>query len=388
MRFKKRQLKVLTTIFIIVTIAIMLAILKNNQKDTKFSIKSASLVDQIKTCQNLEKKSQCFQQMAQSWVDNYTISQINQEIQTHEFEPEIYADCHQIMHYVGRSSYKKIGDLGKTLALGTNVCFEGFDHGAVEGYVIENGIDADDPNISNIIPKICGPDTNFEKRELFQQCNHGIGHAMMLLTNNNLPRSLKLCDYLNEPMNQSYCYSGVFMENSNSSTNKDHPSKFYKADDPFYPCTILDHKYQATCYELQSFKFYEYANLDWPKTFSMCQQVPQEFQDLCYKTQGSYQVGFSQDYKVMKENCELAPKNSINTCVAGTVGTIITRFGPNIQMATNYCSILGTENKNACYNQLGLSLTVWTTSKEDIQNWCAAIEEEIYKKICLNPKTT
>ncbi|HEY5601371.1 MAG TPA: hypothetical protein VIK81_04805 [Patescibacteria group bacterium] len=381
----KRKPKILIGVLIICALfalAFVWYLLGGSKLSSKAPLSGEWFVSQMAGCRNGEKKNECYRKLAGTLTRNYQITEILKVITDEETDPEVYADCHTLAHFVGQEAFKQIKDVGIALGFGTYACFEGYQHGVVEGYVIQNNLNLESENLKDITPSICGNQERFEKKELYSQCLHGIGHAAMLLTESEVPEALSICDYLKQDFEKRLCYSGVFMENSNSSTNPDHPSKYYRADDPFYPCTILNLKYQEMCFELQSFKFFEFSSLDWPKTFEMCTKIPIAYQKNCYKTLGSSQVGFTKDFEIMKQNCDLTPFSYNNTCIRGVVSTLSTRFGGDVERMAKFCLAVDANAKNSCYGQMGASLKLWTKNQQEVNVLCSKVLEAGFENGC------
>ncbi|MEX2028139.1 MAG: hypothetical protein WD988_01400 [Candidatus Curtissbacteria bacterium] len=349
----------------------------------------AHIISAMSKCYQLRGQNNCYKNAAQDAVRLFSVDDITRTIGESESTLEIYSECHTFMHFVGQEEYKRVKNLGQALSEGSFVCFEGYQHGVVEGYFVDQNIsiEAGSAALEKEIQNVCGKQDDYDKPELFSQCLHGIGHAAMFLTQNEVPMSLELCDMLQSDTKEEYCYSGVFMENSNSSTNKDHPSKYVDRNNPLYPCTILGERYLKMCYEMQSFKFFEYSGQDWPKTIALCDRIPREYQSGCFRTIGSTQVGFTQDFSGMKAVCDLI-KNSASRalCLKSIVTTLSTRFGGDVQRMSRFCNIVDPDFKNTCYSQIGLSLKQWIRDPEQINSLCQQILEEEYKKVCENPQ--
>lgn len=386
-------LRLLTIIALLLLTGFLLSILRTygrQNKDQESKSDGTALVRSLMhDCYLNTGKDMCYEKAAKSLIQMLSVKDILEVIEKNENDKEMYASCHEFTHYLGREEYRQAGTLPLALYSCSHVCFSGCLHGAVEGYFIEKNIPLDGGNhelLAREIQAACGKREAYEQVELFEQCVHGIGHAMMFLTEQDLPHSLQFCDLLGIKTDAELCYSGVFMENSNSSTNKDHPSKYVKTGDPFYPCTILEEKYKKMCYELQSFKFFEFANMDWQKTFAMCDKIPKEYKVSCYRSLGSTQVGYTQDFTVMKSNCDLAPKGTFrDTCIRGVVGTLSTRFGASTNKMAYFCSLVDSENKKNCYSQMGASMKEWIRNTQELVSLCSKIEEPEYVKFCENP---
>lgn len=351
------------------------------QSDATSLIKSEML-----KCYKIQGKNKCYEKASQDFLNKFPLEEIMRVIEKNESLPEFYANCHELTHYLGRNEYKRLKSVIDALPKGSHACFEGYQHGVVEGYFTKKIIQAGsmkDSDISIEVPRVCGSRAEYQKNELFNQCLHGIGHAMMLLTESDLPRSLNLCNSLELRSDKELCYSGVFMENSSSSTNKDHPSKFFKKDDPMYPCTILEKKYLRMCYRLQGTKFLEFAGYDWSKTIGTCEKIPKDYLEECYISIGSLQVGYTQDFKKMQENCNLIKLPVYRKkCIEGVVSTLSVRFGGDASRIITFCSLVNPDYKKTCYTQMGRSLKQWTKNKSELERLCGTIIEKEYLGLC------
>ena len=371
--------------FIFVVFALFIVgFLISNRTSKNISDPTSYIISKMNICYERRGTNSCYKDTAQDFLAHIPLKTMFKVFQDQEIKREIFASCHEVMHYVGRHVYEQAGRVRTALSTCSSVCFEGCLHGVVEGYVLKKNISLD--TIANEIPNICGKISDYDKSELFNQCVHGIGHAVMLLTENEVPASLKLCEILKTEKESKLCYSGVFMENSNSSTNKDHPSKYIKKDDPFYPCTILDKKYKKMCYELQSFTVFECENKDWTKTFNLCASIPSEYQSGCYKTLGSSQVGFTQDVMQMKQNCDLAPTQHRNICGLGIISTLSTRYSGDPSRMIAFCLVVDLKSKKSCYSQMGASLRGWNSDQSKLKAICSEIPETAYRKLCEKPE--
>ncbi len=316
----------------------------------------------------------CYEKAASKFLAKTSYEEIIKIFREIEREPEIFTHCHELMHFLGREEYYKVNDIHQVLAKSDPACFSGSYHGVVEGYLISKNLPADDATYRKEIANLCGEKISYEVAEIYNQCVHGIGHALMFLTEAEVPRSLKICDALVSQKDKEYCYSGVFMENVNSSTNPDHPSNYIKADDPTYPCNVLDEQYQKMCYTLQVPHFFDWAKFDWPKTVALCGQIPLEYQEVCYRGIGSNQIGYSQDFLVMKNNCDLVALSGRVACIEGVVSTLATRYAGDFSRMQNFCAVVSAENKKRCYQVMGASLKSWVKDESQAVKQCAKLE--------------
>ena len=159
-------------------------------------------------------------------------------------------DCHKIAHAVGEAAFRAVGDIEEALRLATNACSGGYYHGVMKGFFgdkIDHGV------VGREVESVCasfGYHTNGAV-----SCFHGLGHALMYATGNDLPSVLTACDRAanNDEWRRSHCYDGAFMANafspfSGSIYGSERPSKYLSEDDLLYPCDAVAPPYRLICY--------------------------------------------------------------------------------------------------------------------------------------------
>ncbi len=294
-----------------------------------------------------QNNDSCYKDIAESSVQKYKIKDVLQVFAQNEKQPIFFQKCHTTLHFLGQETYKNTKNTTKALNQGLPICFSGFYHGVLEAYLNESNLINNNEKLTEEIPKLCGGENNFPLKKI-NECLHGLGHALMFATNNDLLESLKLCDSLETEIDRGWCYSGSFMENSTSSTNKDHPSKYLKSEDIMYPCNILAEKYLDMCYTLQGFYFAELSTYNWQKTSLLCLQVPKPYDKGCFNSIGQSLVGFTQDPEIMKQNCLLLPKEFQADCVSGVVGAMHQRYDNGPEKIEPFCNALPNNLKIIC----------------------------------------
>lgn len=173
------------------------------------------------------------------------------------------------------------------------------------------------------------------------------------------------------------------MENSSSSTNNEHPGKYIKADDPFYPCNFLEEKYSRLCWRYQSSYFALITKHDWVKTAALCQQVPETYQDDCFRTIGTNQVGFTQDTGQMRKNCSLMPTPHFQeVCLVGVISSFAYRFVGDGERMENFCTGVDKPFQEACFRQMGTSVIDWSKDSDAARAWCGKIVNSQFSSWC------
>lgn len=208
----------------------------------------------MKTCLENGGRNHCYQDAANALLGQLSPKEILTSFEAQELYPEIFSRCHEVTHYVGRAAYAETKSVALAYEQCAPACHGGCYHGVIEGYLKQKNISVNQVNDTTVTQEIrtaCGDERDYDAPRIYWECFHGIGHALMFITDSDLMRSLRLCDALPEQGQREACYSGAFMENSSSSTNVDHPSKYLDPRDPMYPCTVLEEKYLNLCYQYQ-----------------------------------------------------------------------------------------------------------------------------------------
>ena len=313
---------------------------------------SSYVREQLKVCYDLGGRDSCYRQAAQALYESLGLSQNLEIFKTNEEYPQVYARCHEVTHYLSRLEYERLGNLSKVYSQCDATCHGGCYHGTLEAYLKEKDGEKNF-NLQNDFAKICGKEDDYQKPIEYNECFHGLGHAAMFVTEMELFDSLKLCDTVKDQKLKERCFTGVFMENSSSSTSFDHKSIYIKEDDPFYPCNSLDEKYQAVCWQYQSSYFAIISGQDWQKVAGLCLKVPEKYQERCFRTIGTNQVGFTSSLQTMKSDCDLMPTGEVrDICVKGDVSSLAYRFVGDSRKMIDFCLLANPENRESCFKQM------------------------------------
>ncbi len=335
-----------------------------------------TLISEIQKCAVNGAKNICFQKLAVTFLKNYSKTALFETIQSRETNPLVFQYCHQILHFAGRDEYGRSKNIGRSLGDGSPLCFAGFYHGALEEYLHDNS----DQEIDFVVQSICQR-KYFKVPQEYNECLHGLGHALLFFWEGEVPRALVSCDMFADKNEREWCYSGVFMENSTSSTNKDHPPKYLRNDDPLYPCSVLQPKYLEMCYTLQGFYMAEAAKYDWEKTVDLCKTVPENYQKNCFNAFGQTQVGFTQELLKMKTNCDLVIQDKKGYCLDGVIGALGERYPQDLKKMFDFCA-LTEEGKTRCFANAFSIIKNRVSDKKEFLNLCSNITEVLYRSQC------
>lgn len=323
----------------------------------------------------------CYQKVADNLQAAFSLPDSLDILATNESSPPVYARCHQVTHYLGRSEYKTSQNLPTTLMSCNSTCEGGCYHGVVEEYLKEHDHNLSGESIKKTFTSICHKDSLSPL--VFAECEHGLGHAAMYITNNDLIPSLTLCDTLSGVSNREHCYSGVFMENSSSSTATSVSEKTMRPTDPLYPCNTLSTQYLKLCYEYQSSYFSIITHYDAKATADLCLKVPLEYQDGCIQIIGGGQVGLTSDVKVMSHNCSLMPTSEYRSiCNTGVVSSLATRYVGKVDRLTNFCTAIIMEDQEQCFSHIGRVVASWESDPNARGKYCKQIKDKKYSEWC------
>lgn len=347
---------------------------------------NAYISSQMAICYRSGGKNSCYKKVATILFSQFNLTKILELIKDNEQVVEVFARCHELTHYLSRMEYDKVKDISSVYNQCTSVCHGGCYHGPIESYLKAKSLQIGPEFESQAgleIPRICGKKEDYQVPLLYTECLHGIGHATMFVTDGDLIVALRLCDRLPDVSEREACYSGSFMENSSSSTNLDHPSKYIKADDPMYPCNALEERYLSLCYRYQSSHFALLTKSNWDQTANLCLQVPKPYQIPCFLTIGSNQVGFTQDLGKMIQNCTLMPSDEYQqACLQGAVDALTIRYRGDVSKMIWFCSNTPPAHQQSCFRQMGLSLSSWSTKKADAHKLCNAANNPLFISWC------
>jgi hypothetical protein len=179
------------------------------------------------------------------------------------------------------------------------------------------------------------------------ECYHGVGHGLMYFTQNDLPKSLSLCDSYKNYDEQMACINGVFMENFNVDQDV-HISKYVNAHDPFYPCTNEKTKYKTDCYLYAPTYFLSLHKNDYAQALHICKTAEKDFRLTCISGVGSQAIKeHINSPKFVEQLCMQQPTEETNACISGMVGLYINHFG-GLTEAKELCSKLEKTNQSTC----------------------------------------
>jgi hypothetical protein len=124
-----------------------------------------------------------------------------------DYLEQIHPACHVQAHDLGRALYALRGDVGVALRECGTRCTSACMHGVV-GEAFGN---SDPASIAEKMSSFCDSGA---MKELYRpgNCAHGIGHALMFTTGDDVDAALNACLYFHQPGMRYYCATGIYME--------------------------------------------------------------------------------------------------------------------------------------------------------------------------------
>ncbi len=322
---------------------------------------------------------------------------------------------HDLTHVVGINAWTPGKDVGTVYESCTGLYQSGCYHGVVQAYLDAQGTD------STTVYGLCNDmPVTVANLWLRFQCVHGIGHGLIQNTGLHLPKALAGCDWLVNSWDAQSCYGGAFMEfivagrgqshhphkkagqadghgdhdtqvshdstghdmASHDMTSHDHAAMVAAADtfairnpnDPLYPCSAIDTKYQPSCYGMQAGIIIETVGADWGKIAAACDGAPVAMQPSCYQGIGTYVAGYTVlDLDKSIENCARGHDALQAWCYVGAVKNFIDVSSIPADGFPFCAKLTDRRYAVACYNAIGEQTSVLIRTPADREPVCAQV---------------
>lgn len=343
------------------------------------------LLEGMRACHEGTERQTCLASFASDLADRYAAADVLESLAAYETSQQIFVeDCHALAHNFGRERYERTGSVSAVFAEGSPVCLAGIFHGALEGYFIEKrqgAYDLGNEETRVLVADVCEPKDSFKTEWEYGNCYHGLGHALMFFTDNDLPRALDFCSAVNFEDKRLLCYDGALMENDSAAKGV-HPSAYYRADDPYYPCPILDAPYQRECY---TYGIAHRFQGDTVQSAEVCRDVPSEYRLGCFFSTGLHAVMNTVDPEVIARKCESIPEEEfMAACVEGAAASLALRVTPESGVTLAFCALLDARVAGACYETGIAAIREKIADPPAREALCEAITRATYRARCLS----
>jgi mono/diheme cytochrome c family protein len=259
----------------------------------------------------------------------------------------VEANCHRIAHMIGAASLEHFdGSVGKAFAGGSASCWSGYYHGVLERAFA--GVP--DARVTSVARTLCSDGDIRRITFIAYQCVHGLGHGLMIYTDYDLRRSLRICDALDGSWDQVSCTGGVFMENISSSYGV--TSRWLKDDDLIYPCNAVARRHKVYCYLMVTSRILPEVGYDFRKTAALCRKSEPGWVDTCYQSLGRDASGQTrQDPAKIRPLCAYAGSGE-GECLYGAARDMTSNYA-NPRRAGELCGSAPSRYRERCFFGIG-----------------------------------
>jgi hypothetical protein len=163
--------------------------------------------------------------------------------------------CHDEAHDLGKAIYAKLRDVGTSLRTCQNACYSGCMHGVLMGFFadaggkpLQKGDGADDDHVEfeDVVGKVSTICDDGEMARMYRRgdCAHGVGHALMYLSDYDVAKAVAGCDAFAEYGMRYYCATGAYMEYVTTHDMADATTKptYFPCDENAYPAACFRYK--------------------------------------------------------------------------------------------------------------------------------------------------
>lgn len=259
---------------------------------------------------------------------------------------QVVGNVHEFAHLIGNVSYEKSGFDGikicdPAFAFG---CF----HGVTEKILLEQGLSSIKP-----IEEKCLSAFVSDQSVNSASCIHGIGHGVYTYEKEDRKKALNDCDAVSE-QNRSYCYDGVFMENSESSEASNFDPK-----NPWKFCDGLDERYQMNCARYESLVFLDKSE-ESNGTLSLAGEncslgSTSIMRETCSESLGYFvaERTIGNFEEILKSCNEISNSQSKELCMkGGAIESVFQRYPGYNDTADKLCRMLASAQSGECLSRI------------------------------------
>lgn len=285
------------------------------------------------------------------------------EMQT---DPIVGGACHPIAHKIGAGGLLHFeGDVGPAFVAGNGTCGSGYYHGLLQWKLA--GVSAD--QVGNVASTACNDPEIKVNAFNYYQCDHGLGHGLMLYTGYDLPDALDYCHQLQTEFDQVACSGGVFMENQSSSFGL--RTKWLSKKNLLYPCNseLVERRDKLYCYLLVTSHILPNVNGDWKKMADWCRKSERGWVDICFQSYGRDVAGNAgRDPEGMKSLCAQAGSGE-KDCIFGAIRDVMNN-NPQDPNGEAFCKVVKPSFRPYCFFGMGTILGTQQNTPETKRQAC------------------
>jgi hypothetical protein len=276
-------------------------------------------------------------------IDKVGVEEAYEEFKT-IFKTRSEKEAHLALHVFSGLIYEEAGPAG------IYVCDDSFSYACFHGFFTA-AIAKDGKDVFDKLKQVCD-DVNLRQAG----CQHGLGHGLMeYYGENKLTQALDLCTKLSWRGKIFGCPSGVFMEFNFPILVKQGEvilsTRKFDPDNPYYPCSTVDSKFQASCYYELGQYLREVYMRDYGKIGEACAAVKDlTLKKYCFLGVGWYAPpGFNYDTIKIVDACGKMPsKDDEFLCKLGAVQQMSEDHDGSKLKISEICKSLEGESLTLC----------------------------------------
>lgn len=259
-----------------------------------------------------------------------------------EHDDTLLAQCHDILHEIGRESFYKYGSFEDAVVFQSDFCNSGYIHGIFEAYFQEDA----DP-MANLSGQCIAYGKQTGRPFDVWQCIHGVGHGFMYLTGGKLDTSLALCDESFPDASAGSCHNGVYMEVFNNELLAFEPD-YINVQDPFATCRDRDVA-QEDCYMYVPTYFIQHRDMIFTQVLNLCFELDSDNRKSCISGVASEAV--KRNMNAVSETVELCRGAGSfilqESCIDAVVGMYMNQTA-SYEAGAALCDDMPSEFVSAC----------------------------------------
>lgn len=310
----------------------------------------------------------------------------------------VQRDGHVYTHAIGIEAYSPDRPVTDVFGQCTTLYQSGCYHGVIQAHFLAEG-DTD----AETVQELCEPYHSDADRWILFQCLHGLGHGLTMYHDHHLPRALGDCDSLESSWDRESCYGGAFMENVVNATSPHHPASEMaghdhgataadeelepfeplRTDDPHYPCSVLEDRYQTACYMMQTSVMLWHNNGDVADAAESCSEAPERVRRTCFQSLGrDISSRTLQDHDDSLAECRESPEEYREWCYVGLVKNFID-LTATTDDAFAFCAKVEEWARPRCHEAIGEEIGILHGTVADRRGACAVAETFELQQSCL-----
>ncbi|PCJ39086.1 MAG: hypothetical protein COA71_14620 [SAR86 cluster bacterium] len=253
--------------------------------------------------------------------------------------------CHAEGHELGKVIYSRLNDFSASIHTCQNNCTSGCFHGILMELFTSGDEHLALEDVSVQMNNLCN---SGEINQYFNigTCYHGMGHAMMFLSDYSIDETLELCAFAPTETLNYFCITGGFMEYELIVGQSDMQTSAH------FPCNSMA-KYSAACYRYKMNHILVAAAAESKSTFDIineCIALPSRHRLGCFHGLGTAFINATMaEPDLLSKLCIIGNANDRRMCIEGAMWKVADF---DVETANEVCSFfpVGSRDSDVCFN--------------------------------------